>query len=650
MSEQLDLPPAYAPFENILGLLAQPLADVLRGQLLQFENLARGLEQREFARQGEFEGLGGLTHHGDIEHILQSELLLQSEAPLEFLRRLAESEMLYHDRIFADPGRRHIWRVMISVGPDILGHGRLVALASLFFLARIAARREADFHWCFLPREEGAVWFSELSVNAIKRFLRSAAFREANAEDCDAAREAWSAAFAEDGDEKAELADWLIGSSRNWGNEVPAILRQPNSLSFAMHAPVRGEPRQASVTIRRAHRELRRTNVELAPDAQCLTALQKPFPTPRRPGPGRQAGTSIPDMAGWEPLYLSMPTGHTRAIRMHEGLLVLAVEQEVTPDAAWFLPLAQDVHLAGIAIQHDTLFVLHHRTVLGEQRLVYHAFGLKPGRALTRTAAMSHAVPSEHLFRDRANYALPGIAVDGGAQFYSTTGQAYELSARGPQGSRFSAQYSVPRTLLSNGLHRVVGYVEDEKAILQVVRRGTRNPVSFFMPHLAEIPDRFHGLAWGGGEMGLAYALEPGRWQVVPPHLGQAGRSSSQYWFRVEPCEHVLHGASRNDGPHAVLWSDAAYGGEGVVEFVRFANGKRRRDRASLDLGEDAARIATLKRINSHFWAVACDGTGQPQDLIVYRHNKNSGKSRASRHSLEELRATAALLQFGEAD
>ena len=84
MNEEAVLPKAYAPFAPVLELLPRPLAQVLRGQLAQFEPLARGLEQREFALQGDFEGLGGLTHHGAIDHILQSELLLRTEAPLDW--------------------------------------------------------------------------------------------------------------------------------------------------------------------------------------------------------------------------------------------------------------------------------------------------------------------------------------------------------------------------------------------------------------------------------------------------------------------------------------------------------------------------------------------------------------------------------------
>eukprot|EP01035_Chromulina_nebulosa_P034234 gene34234-45916_t len=182
------LPAAYAPFAPVLERLSEPLQLLLHGQLLQFETLVRNVDAPEFAPQGEFEGLGGLTMRGDIAQLVQSELLLRTEAPLEFLRRIADSETLYLEKQYADPGARPVFRVMISVGPAILGHGRLLALAALLFMARVALSRGAAFHWCFLPRNEGAVWFDEVSVNTIKRFLRAAARCEMTGEDVAADR------------------------------------------------------------------------------------------------------------------------------------------------------------------------------------------------------------------------------------------------------------------------------------------------------------------------------------------------------------------------------------------------------------------------------------------------------------------------------
>ena len=167
------LPAAYAPFLPVLEQLSEPMLRILQGQLAQFERMARILEAPDLADHGDFEGYGGLTQRGDLSQIIQSELLLRTEEPLEFLRRLAESETLYHEKRYADPGARPAYRVMISIGPGSLGHGRMVALAALFFLARIAHGRKAQLHWCFLPRPEGVVWFDALTPETVRRLLRA---------------------------------------------------------------------------------------------------------------------------------------------------------------------------------------------------------------------------------------------------------------------------------------------------------------------------------------------------------------------------------------------------------------------------------------------------------------------------------------------
>src|SRR4051794_30027811 len=107
------LPAPYAVFLPVLEQLSVPLGQLIRGQLAQFERLIGGFDEADLHAQGDFEGLGSLTTHGDIAHIVQSELLLRTEAPLEFLRRLAESETLYHEKEYSDPGVKSLYRLTI---------------------------------------------------------------------------------------------------------------------------------------------------------------------------------------------------------------------------------------------------------------------------------------------------------------------------------------------------------------------------------------------------------------------------------------------------------------------------------------------------------------------------------------------------------
>jgi len=649
MNEETILPAAYAPFLPVLELLSKPLAEVLRGQLLQFEPLAQGLERREFSLRGEFEGLGGLTLHGEIDHILQSELLLRTEAPLEFLRRLAESETLFHDRIYADPGARHVWRVVVSAGPDMLGHGRLVTLAALFFLARVAARRDAAFHWSFVPRAEGPVWFTGLSINAIKRFLRSAAFREASIQDMIEVRAKWAEAKgATLSDSKPELADWMIGSLRDWGGDLAAIATEQNVMGFTFAPPMHDEPRRAAITVRRGGYLHKRATIELAPDRECLAALENPFPVPRQERASHKTGKSVPDMPGWEPQYLSAPTGNYRAVRVADGILVMKADVAGKTEGAWFLALPDDALLAGIAIQQDRLCVLHHRTRQGKEQLAYHRFALQPGRDQQGSEIFVHPVPSQHLFRNQMPFALPSIRCQPGIMFHSVSGQSYELRFAERGETRFTSLPKEPRILLSRGSDHVLGQMQRHEFVVTVRKRDNSTSLSVGIGGFAHPPKRFHGIVWSPENGCLAYALQGGQWRLIADNHVLNRVASRDLDFRVEPCERVIGASAKDNGIHVQVWSDARFGGSGSIESFRYSGGKRTRTSAPIELGEDAGRIAALQRVNGQFWAVTCDDQGAPQDLLHYRQKKRSAGTEAVRHPLAEVRADAARLYFVE--
>ena len=652
MSEETVLPPAYGPFQAVLDLLATSLATLLRGQLLQFELLARDLEMQEFADQGEFEGLGGLTHHGTVDHILQSELLLRTEAPLEFLRRMAESETLYHDRIFADPGKQQVWRAIVSVGPGIMGHGRILALASLFFLARIAAQRGAEFHWCFLPRGEGAVWFEGLSVNAIKRFLRSASYREAGEDDVAAAKELWDTLMGARNDRRdRNFADWLIGSSPVFpasANELQsAIQSAPNALVFALHLPVKNELRLAEVTVRRRGRDARRTTITFADDRLCVSALEKPFPTPRAQATKFTAkGNAVPDMAGWEQRYISAPSPGYCLVRLSDGVLILQVHRGQVVEGGWFLPVAGDTILAGIAIAKDVLSVVRHEGSGHHQSLALRNFQLVPGKALSPFIRRQHSVPSHHLFKGCSPYALPTLST-GVTQFYSVPGLAFRFDF-GPEESdtAVTALYGTARTLLASGAHRVVGMAKEGETLLTVLRRNQSSCGAFMIPGHSDLPKFFHGIAWSPSEPALAYSLRRGHWSVAPP---RGANCDQDFDFRTEQCERVIGAGRGAQGLWARIWSDAAFGGEGTIELFNLEDGKRKRKLPPLRLGKHAADLGALIQTDDGYWAAVLGQNGEPAHLIHVGQHKDRRDMRAQSFAVGDLLAKASVLEWWDA-
>ncbi|QKE83919.1 hypothetical protein [Arthrobacter sp. NEB 688] len=97
-----------------------------------------GRVERPSAGDGVFDGYDGTTHRGIPERLLASEWLLAGEAPLEFLRRAADGELLYLDPSTPDTRARGQTVAVVDVGPDQIGAGRLVQLAALVVLHRRA--------------------------------------------------------------------------------------------------------------------------------------------------------------------------------------------------------------------------------------------------------------------------------------------------------------------------------------------------------------------------------------------------------------------------------------------------------------------------------------------------------------------------------
>ena len=177
---------------------------------------------------------------------------------------------------------------MISVGPGSPGHGRIVALAALIFMARVAQIRGAAFWWCFLPRTDGSVWFDELSVNTVKRLLKAASYREMTPDDAVEAAQLWEGLTAGPARRDApELIDWMIGdlgrrprSPRNaayWNPDAPT-----NQLSFTVLAPCPGALRSARLQLRRRGGQATRADISFPDDRVCVSALKTPVP-PLRP-------------------------------------------------------------------------------------------------------------------------------------------------------------------------------------------------------------------------------------------------------------------------------------------------------------------------------------------------------------------------------
>lgn len=642
-------PAAYAAFTPVLERLSDSLVELLHGQLLQFERFfARSFDTREFAPQGEFEGLGGLTMHGDIAHIVQSELLLRTEAPLEFLRRLAESETLYLEKQFADPGARPVFRAMVSVGPGLLGHGRLVALAALFFMARIAQARGAEFHWCFLPRADGAVWFDQMSVNTIKRFLRASSYREMGAEDVAAAQRLWESLEPDLLAADAEYLDWTIGAAPRGSVRPFAFKESANTLAFALLPPVRGEQRAAQFVVRQRGAERTRATILFPDDRICVSALSNPF-EPLKPADLPKLATGPkPKMDGWEPLYFISPRTDTKIVRMPHGLLIFTIDAAGAPAGCWFVLLPRHVKLAGVDLEQKLLRIAVHTARSGRDTMVRKEIVLAEEGKCSNIGETKVEITSAHLFKHQRPFAIPTMSWGKHVEVYSTFGQAFAFQPRGPgEPVQFTMLHKAPKTLWSNGVYRVVRDQPDA-SMLRVVRHVDRRAAEFFTGSDEIGRDRLFGLLYSPAQRSLAYSISPNVW-VVPSHFSRAagGAEREAGTLRLEPHETLL--AAHGDPQYLVarIWSDARHGGDGTVRTMRYDNGVPTLKQPVLKLGEDALSIVKVQPGDDGIWALKVDDDQQPSELLVYRKKKKLARSECTRFDLRALVKQAIKIDLG---
>lgn len=703
MDEAPPLPAAYAAFAPVLDRLSDPMRRLLYGQLAQFERLMMRFDLPEVAHRGEFEGMGGLTVRGDIAHIVQSELLLRDEAPLEFLRRIAEAETLYLERRYVDPGVKPVYRAMISVGPGILGHGRLVALAALFFMARLAARRDAAFHWCFLPRADGAVWFEGISLNSVKRLLKAASHREIQPDDVADAHRIWAGLQAErDARVERDPIDWILGARRRGQGEA-AVDEAANALIFSLLPPRRAEPRATHLLVRQRGREQGRVTILFPDDVVCVSALKQPF-RPLKPQPmSGAAGGSRPKPTGWEPRYFSVPDARTKIVRLETGLLVL-IDGDGTDRYARpiFIPVADDVDLVGISVLRDQIHLAVCTTAGGRDVILYRYHRTSAaGRELLLQRMKE--VPTRHLFKGRDRYAIPPMSIDIGARFYSRSGAEFYLgfSSKDTE-TKFEMRHTAPRTLHSDGVVRVIWIEQAGGPVLRVLKHSAKWLADHVAPAQAIAPDALYGMVYSPSDKSLAYSLSRNIWTIAPtaPKAGTAkpvappvgrtapvtvpARSGYSMAYSVNdsgiagnqrpiPAPAAASAVTASDdqeaqqlrlAPHETLlmarvvggvlsariWSDARYGGDGTVRTIRREFGEEVVRQPVLRLGADALSIVKIVQADDGIWALTVDEQGAPAELLHYRMGKRKSHHVCTRLPLAPLRDRAVVIDLAVDD
>lgn len=256
-----ELPVALRPWAASLAMFPDDLALAI-GDLVRRLALALGEFRVDTARgTGEPDGFDGITRRGELERLLNTEWLLASELPDEFLRRVASAEVSYLKIAQRDPAKPRWSVALLDAGPAQIGSPRVGQLAALITLAARAERAHAKFRWALLQRPVGT-WVEGLSESSIKAMLAGRSEIPASS-----SIDAW---LADPGAESGDL--WVLGSDELISRSLPTRVSR---LVFSE----RGIPGASSllVTCKPAAKQARTVELPLPDSRTTVRVIRDPF-------------------------------------------------------------------------------------------------------------------------------------------------------------------------------------------------------------------------------------------------------------------------------------------------------------------------------------------------------------------------------------
>lgn len=635
-------PEAYHAFLPILERLTEPMLRVLHGHLVSLEPMFRSVQSQSLSVKGDFEGIGGLTLRGDINRIIQSELLLRSEVPLEFLRRVSEGEALYMETEHSDPNEQIIYRVIISVGPYMLGHGRLLALASLIFLARAALARNAKLHWTFLPTDKAVNWFEGLSVNSVKRFLKFASFRDVTDEDINGAIEQWSAFNTDITAGEVDVESWLIAASGISGPMPEA--QNPsdvstNALILTLDPPPQKGHQTANIDLQCQGRNVRRLRIDFPSDDICVSALNRPFnPQTLDTVATGETQNSIPTDKNWSANYILSNDSFNHVIRFQNpspGLLFLTISKKnLEVKRATFFKIPEDAKIAGVHISTEYTAQILSQWNTPEETILFHELNIRKAQVMLSAQKI---VTSKHLFAKQQRHAVPPMITHWHmAKSYTTMGQPFEFSGIRTDQTSINILYKENRVVHADAKYAVVLFDPSKKTsqellawakyipsgsegLFLIVLKNHSKVIGAFPFAQETASDGFRGLCYSPSSQNLSYSLYPGRWTIL-------GQNSHQMDIILAPYERLIRSHMSNERCKMIVFSDPKLGGENTLKSITATNGEIKGydtlfnfDRITSQLGEQ--NLAEVKAfIDGGMCAVNIDENGDPDKLVFLRN------------------------------
>jgi len=425
------VPEALRPWQDVFSRMPQEHLRIL-GQLVADLSLLIDEAQWNVPQlRGEFDSYDGIANRGEMERLLASEWIWRDLDAQEFLRRFAESELFYHRVHHRAPTETKGIGVIIDAGPWMLGRPRLVALAALLCLGRLAHRDNLRLIWrsnsllASARLNEGA-WNEGFALDAVKRYLTEV-----------------SSTNLIEADIESQMADlpttaparmrWYVIGPRQYDVDT----EQTTQIAIAERPTLDREGQfvvQADVSLRTTRGRHREVTLPYPQDEAAAALLREPFVAPKVEKAAlkrsAKAGDEQANDQSWALRHVATFGGGKLALLEQPGGILVVDHRGRGP--SFFLPIMKHETLIGIRVDSDGLTAARLLRYLDFSRLIveqYPDFGtaellfelrLKNGEPLCQGEHAPHTLPL---------MARPGRKL--AFWVYAPNGKPYEISRAG---------------------------------------------------------------------------------------------------------------------------------------------------------------------------------------------------------------------------
>lgn len=620
------IPEFYRPILPAVSQLSDQMIKVLGGLLPNFTSLPDPIKADASNIRGAFVGYDGITNRGHSDHLLISEWALQSIHPEEFARRFAEGEALYTKREFRQRGDKMVATILVSCGPQSLGHGRLVALAALLHISSLVQKHGAQLYWCPIigRNADGQYdWYEGLSRKSLRSLLTRASTTEPSRDDITDALEYFSNRFLTDGSSVQQL-NWSVTPAFDLRGNA-AALKEFGSYVFA-YAPSEGiQTARPSfdVSLLRGDRRLAFKSAQMPPNDECVAALRRPLaPAPKNSvRSGKQLSLNKGRSKRWEPQLFAFIENRLAVIRVNEGLVCL------NRSGRWkrFVPIEGGEVLAGFSATKKKVSVL----TLAEEN-DHHILSLKqanwrqPGSLIKLKLCWSLPTKSYHLFRKFGEFSLPFMDNNGSdsVTFYSASGRAYRLlnpDHRDQKNSNFKP-LSAGNVIACDGISKLHLTEKNAKSKGLMGRKPFEHGPSYFRSvdsfNKMPMPRDERRILWDQRHHILAVNMYANHWAV------SIGDNEERSFSLSPPDAPIKFELAGNDTRILVVNADGN-DGNGAMEWLLYSDGElvSREKCSEKSLAEGISELNSYALIrcdtrDGNIWGVRLSSDGEEVEAL----------------------------------